>query len=417
MPTSTWPSESCAGRPRFQRGRATDRADARAGLRAAQLLVLAVGTFTLGVDGFVLSGLLPDVAASLHVSVSTAGQLTTLFALTYALGSPVIATVAGNWDRRTLLAAGMALFMVGIAVQATGQSFPVVALGRVLAALGAAGYQATAYSTAGILSDDAHRARSLAVVAGGSSVAVVAGLPFGILIGQAWGWRAAMWTLLALAAVSVLAVRLLPPARAPRLTLRQRGRALTDRRVLGILAGTTTVLVPGFLILAYLPTILHTEGVWVVIATLTYGAGQVTGTAFVPRLVNRRGTRAVLRTGAVGVTLATAILAGSRTWHVASVATMAMLGFAVGLTVVPQQHRIFATVPDLAPVAVGLNGSAIYVGSALGAGIGGLALAVGGARATTLTAAAIGAIAVAITGSPRPSRRCPLADLNCRPTA
>lgn len=357
----------------------------------------------LGVDGFVLSGLLPQVSASLHVSVSTAGQLTTLFALTYALGSPVIAALAGNWDRRLLLATGMTVFMAGITVQATGRSFLVVAVGRVLAALGAAGYQATAYSTAGILSDDAQRARALATVAAGSSVATVAGLPFGILVGQTWGWRAAMWTLLALAGASTLAVGLLPAAHTPRLTLRQRGQALTSRAVLAILAGTITLLVPGFMVLAYLPAILHTDGVWVVVATLAYGAGQVTGTAFVPRLVDRRGARGTLQRGAVGVTVAAAILTATAALPAAAVATMAALGLAVGLTVVPQQHQIFATVPHLASVAVGLNGSAIYIASALGAAIGGIALAIGGGGVTTLTAAVIGILAIAVATVARPA--------------
>jgi hypothetical protein len=214
------------------------------------LLALSVGTFTLGVDGFVLAGLLPQVSSSLHVSAGTAGQLTTIFALVYALGSPLIAATAGTWDRRLLLAVGMGVFAADIVLQATGPSFGLVAAGRVVAALGAAAYQATAYSTAGILSDDVHRARSLAVVAGGSSVAIVAGLPFGLLIGQAWGWRAALWVLLALAVLSLLAIRFLEPAYAPRLTLRQRGAVLADRRVLGILAGTVAVLTPGFLVLA-----------------------------------------------------------------------------------------------------------------------------------------------------------------------
>lgn len=369
--------------------------DART-LGLSGLLILSIGTFTLGVDGFVLSGLLPQVAASLNVSASTAGQLTTLFALVYALGSPIIATLAGNWDRRALLAAGMAVFVAGVIVQAIGPTFAVVATGRVLAALGAAGYQATAYSTAGILSDDAHRARSLAVVAGGSSIAIVAGLPFGILVGQAWGWRFAMWMLVALAVLSTLAVRLLPAAHAPRLSLRQRAGALTDRRVAGILAGTVTVLAPGFLVLAYLPAIMHGSGAWIVVAMLVYGAGQVTGTALVPRLIRRRGARTALQIGAGGVTLITAALTATRTADVAAVATMAALGLAVGLTIVPQQHRLFAAVPRLAPVAVGLNGSAIYVGSALGAGAGGLALAVGGGAAPTIAAAGIGLAATVI---------------------
>jgi MFS transporter, DHA1 family, inner membrane transport protein len=206
------------------------------------------------VDGFVLSGLLPQVAASLHVAPSTAGQLTTLFALVYSLGFPIIAALAGSWDRRHLLGLGMAVFVLGMLVQATGATFLVVGAGRVLAAIGAAAYQATAYSAAGILSDDKHRARSLAIVAGGSSFALVAGLPFGIVVGQALGWRAAMWVLAALGLVSAAAVRLLPAAHAPALSLRQRARALTNRQVLSVLVGTVTVLLPSFILTAYLPT-------------------------------------------------------------------------------------------------------------------------------------------------------------------
>lgn len=363
------------------------------------LLILSIGTFTLGVDGFVLSGLLPQVAASLHVSVSTAGQLTTLFALVYAVSSPVIAAAAGAWDRRVLLTAGMGVFVAGMIVQATGPDFAAVAAGRVLAALGAAAYQATAYGTAGILSDDYRRARSLAVVAGGSSVAIVAGLPFGILVGQTWGWRAAMWVLVVLAVVSALAVWLLPPVYAPRLSLHERSKALTDRCVLGILAGTVTVLTPVFLVIAYLPAIMRTSGAWIVVAMLGYGAGQVTGTVLVPPLIRRHGARTALVCGACGITAVTAILAATRTIDAAAVLTMAVLGFSAGLTIVPQQHRLFAAAPKLAPVAVGLNGSGIYIATALGAAAGGTALAVGGSAAPPVTAAVIGLLAVIVAAT------------------
>jgi predicted MFS family arabinose efflux permease len=385
----------------FVTGGSDSTGTGRRSLTGVGLLALSVGTFTLGVDGFVLAGLLPHVSSSLHVSLATAGQLTTIFALVYAVGSPVIAAAAGNWDRRLLLAAGMTVFAVGIVLQAVGTSFAVVAAGRVVAALGAAGYQATAYSTAGILSDDAHRARALAVVAGGSSVAIVAGLPFGLLVGQLWGWRAAMWLLLGLAVVSLLAIGLLPAAHTPRLTLRQRGAVLGDRRVLGVLAGTVAVLTPGFLVLAYLPAILHTSGMWIVFATLAYGAGQVAGTTLVPRLIDRVGARRTLQFGAIGITAISAALTVTRTAHPVAIVTMAALGLAVGLTIVPQQHRLFASVPDLAPIAVGLNGSAIYVGSALGAAVGGLTVSLGGGNAPTIAAAIIGAVAIVIASAVR----------------
>ncbi|MFE9326503.1 hypothetical protein ACIHDR_15645 [Nocardia sp. NPDC052278] len=67
------------------------------------LIPLAVGTFVLGTDGFVLNGMLPLIARDLDVSVATAGQLTTMFAWTYAIASPIIAarpgpgTGAGYW--------------------------------------------------------------------------------------------------------------------------------------------------------------------------------------------------------------------------------------------------------------------------------------------------------------------------------
>ena len=371
-------------------------------LTTADLLILAVGTFTLGVDGFVLSGLLPQVSASLNVSLSTAGQLTTLFALVYAVGSPTIAALTGSWDRRVLLAGGMAIFVVGMVVQATGPNFLMVAVGRVIAALGAAAYQANAYSTAGLLSDDTHRARSLAVVAGGSSLALVAGLPFGILVGQALGWRSAMWVLAALAVISGLSVGRLPAVYAARTGLRERLQVLTDTRVLGVLFGTVAVLIPSFLIIVYLPTLLGASGTLVVVAVVAFGSGQVFGVIAVPRLIRWRGARFALVLGAGGATVFAATLAVTRTAEIGAVATMIAFGFSMGLTVVPQQNRLFALVPETAQVAVGLNGSAIYLATTFGSILGGGVLALVGPTALAPTAAIVGLLAVVIASVVRP---------------
>ncbi len=120
-------------------------------LSGPQLGILAAGTFTLGVDAFVVAGLLPQIVRDLDVTPATAGQLTTAFALTYAIGSPVLAAVTGRWDRRALLALGLATFLVGMVAQAAGPTYGVVLAGRVVAALGAAAFQANAYAVAGLL--------------------------------------------------------------------------------------------------------------------------------------------------------------------------------------------------------------------------------------------------------------------------
>jgi predicted MFS family arabinose efflux permease len=132
---------------------------------------------------------------------------------------------------------------------------------------------------------------------------------------------------------------------------------------------------------------------------LCYGIGQVTGTILVPRIIRGHGARTALIIGACGVTVITALLTLTRDSHVGAAVTMTALGLSIGLTVVPQQHRIFAAVPKLAPVAIGLNGSAIYIGTALAGGIGGLVLAFGGSAAPTIAAAAIGVLATAIAAT------------------
>ncbi|MGH3373127.1 MAG: hypothetical protein ACRDP6_00160 [Actinoallomurus sp.] len=144
---------------------------------------------------------------------------------------------------------------------------------------------------------------------------------------------------------------------------------------------------------------MHGLGNRIVVAMLAYGAGQVAGTALVPRLIRRQSARTALLLGACGDTTVTAALTLTRTVDGAATVTMAALGLGVGLTIVPQQHRLFATVPALAPVAVGLNGSAIYIASTLGAGIGGIALATGGHAAPTITAPPSSARSASPSGS------------------
>jgi DHA1 family inner membrane transport protein len=339
---------------RFANTKVRDMDDGRHGastLSTGGLLILAFGTFNLGIDGFVLAGLLPQVASDLGVSVSTAGQLTTLFALTYAISSPVIGALTGRWDRRLLLLVGMVIFLVGVGLQALGPGFTAVAIGRVIAALGAATYQSNAYATAGLLSDDRHRARSLAVVAGGSSIALVAGLPFGILIGQTWGWRGAMWLLVVLAVGSTLLIAALPSVRAPQVCLLRRLSVLGDRRVFMILLGTVSVLVPSFMVIAYVPTILQAHGTWVVLAVLVFGIGQVAGTALVPRLIARRSAPTALRVATIGVSVSAVLLTVSRGQLWLALPALLGIGLSVGHAVVPQQHRVFALVPEVAPAA------------------------------------------------------------------
>lgn len=343
-------------------------------LTVGQLRILASGTFVLGVDGFVLAGLLPQISADLGVSVAQAGQLTTFFAIAYALASPIIAIAAGRWERRRLLLLGMAVFAVGMVIQAVAPSFGVMATGRVLAAVGAAAFQSNAYAVAGVLSTQQTRPRNLAAVALGTSVSLVAGLPFGVAIGSWLGWRAPIWVLLALALIVGALVITLPRAHVPAIAARQRLAVLRPGPVLRLLLSTVLVVTPVYTVLSFTPSVLHGTGAIVTVGLLVFGAGQVAATRSVAPLIRRNGSWRTFAWGAVATPVILAILSLTQGVPVLACVAMLLLGGVVGLVIVPQQNRLFDTAPDVAPIAMGFNGSAIYVGAAVGAVLGGLVL-------------------------------------------
>ncbi|MGI5232592.1 MFS transporter [Actinoallomurus sp. CA-142502] len=374
-----------------------------------RLLILAVGTFVLGVDGFVLPGLLPHVATDLSVSLATAGQLTTAFAVAYAVGSPIIATATGRMDRRVVIGAGMFAFLAGMVLQAAGPSYAVVLAGRVVAGLGAAAFQANAFAVAGVLSRPDRRARSFAVIGAGSSLASVLGVPFGLLVGQWLGWRGAMWTIAALAAAAaVLAAAGLPSVTLPATSLRSRLAVLVDPRILILLVVSALVLAPLYLVSAYAAVVVGVStsaGGAVVAALCVFGAGFFIGNRLVGRFADRFDSLTSL-TAALAVAVgANVVLSVVQHWFVPTLAALFVLGLIGSFLFIPQADRVFVAGGDVAAVALSLNGAMAYVGTAVGATLGGVVLSVAGALWLAPAAAVLAAIVLGVTRLTAPERR------------
>jgi DHA1 family inner membrane transport protein len=109
-------------------------------MRYRPLVVLAVGTFAVRTDGFVVAGLLPEMAASLRVSIAPVAQCVTVYVLAYALLAPVLAATTARWPRRRVLLTGLAVFVAGNALSALASQFAVVLIGRAIAGAGGAMY-------------------------------------------------------------------------------------------------------------------------------------------------------------------------------------------------------------------------------------------------------------------------------------
>lgn len=378
-------------------------------LSAWRLVILAVGTFVLGVDGFVLPGLLPHVAADLSVSLATAGQLTTAFAVAYAVGSPIIATATGRMDRRVVIGAGMFAFLAGMVLQAAGPSYAVVLAGRVVAGIGAAAFQANAFAVAGVLSRPDRRARSFAVIGAGSSLASVLGVPFGLLIGQWLGWRGAMWTIAALAAVAaVLAAAGLPSVSLPATSLRSRLAVLVNPRILILLVVSALVLAPLYLVSAYAAVVVGVStsaGGAVLVALFVFGTGFFLGNRLVGRFADRFDSLTSLTAALIVAIGANVVLSAVQHWFVPTLVALFVLGLVGSFLFIPQANRVFVAGGDVAAVALSLNGAMAYVGTAVGATLGGVVLSVAGALWLAPAAAVVAAVVLGVTRLTAPERR------------
>ncbi|GAA2912497.1 MFS transporter [Streptomyces thioluteus] len=377
-----------------------------------RLLLLALGTFAVGTDSMVMAGILDGIADNLGVSVSAAGQLVSVFALSYALLAPVLATLTARWDRRRLLLTALGVFTVANALSALAPGYGTLLATRGLAAAGAALYTPTASGVATALAPPERRGRALATVLGGMTVATALGVPVGAYLGST-DWRLTMWLVVALGVAAFAGLALLmrglpaPAAGAP--GLRERLTPLRDRRVVAGAATTLTFFLAFNAIYIYLATAVRPatggdQGRLSLILLVT-GIASVAGSWLGGRLVDRLGVRTVLLAGSVAAGLAfTALPWLSRSLPGALVYAVVspLAGWAVGVAL---PHRMASIAPANAPLLISLNSSALYLGVASAGAVGSGAMAVLGERWFPLVSAGLAVVAwgLSFTTTARPA--------------
>ncbi|MFG3127167.1 Cmx/CmrA family chloramphenicol efflux MFS transporter [Streptomyces tendae] len=324
------------------------------------LYLLAVAVCAMGTSEFMLAGLVPDIASDLGVGVGTAGTLTSAFAIGMVVGAPLVAALARGWPRRAGLLAFVLAFAAAHAVGALTTSFPVLVATRVVAALANAGFLAVALTAAAALVPADRKGRALAVLLSGTTVATVAGVPGGALLGTLLGWRATFWAVALLclpAALGVLAgipagrVRDTAadgPSLAVELAQLRTGRLLLVM-LLGALVNASTF--AGFTFLA--PVVTDTAGLgelWVSVALVLFGAGSFVGVTVAGRLSDRRPA-AVLAVGGPLLLIgwpALAVLADRPVALLTVVFVQGALSFALGSTLIARVLYEAAGAPTMA---------------------------------------------------------------------
>lgn len=350
------------------------------------LIWLAVATFSMGIDGYVLAGLLPQIAGDLHVTAAAAGQLMSVFAFTAALAGPVLGTLTSRWERRTTIGLALGVFVLGNLIVGLATNYPMALGGRVVAALGGSLLNAAVIAYALALTPVAHHGKALSFVLGGWMTATALGVPVGLVIGQS-SWRFPMIMVAVVGTIALVGILLkLPRLHLPGGSLVERLRPLGQPRLLAGLLVTTGILCSSYACFTYATLILgpHFHAKWAIIAIMFgYGVASMAGNAVTGRLVDKFSAIRVLTVVLAGLLLNAVFGLVALMFAPAAVAAVWGLvwffsaGVGNGGGAVPQQARLASMAPDSAAIVMALNGSAISLGSALGSGLGGVALTAG----------------------------------------
>lgn len=346
------------------------------------IVLLAVAVFAQGTSEFMLAGLLPAIAHDLTISIPQAGLLTSAFAVGMIVGAPLMAAVIRRWSPRIALSSFLLVFIAMHVLGAVTHDFTVLLITRVVAALTNAGFLAVTLSMVSALVPADRIARTLSVILGGTTLALIAGVPGGAVIGSLLDWRAALWGVAALSVPALVAVMLATPTRSvggrrPAALSNElaalRRRALLLPLGLGALVNGAT-----FCAFTYLaPVATESAGLpegAVPGVLAVFGIGSFAGVWVAGRLGDRHSGR-ILTIGGAALLLGWGAFAALSTNPFAVFAFALLQGalsFAVGSTLIASSIRAAGTAPTMSG---SFATASLNIGAAAGPILGGLAYA------------------------------------------
>lgn len=366
------------------------------------LYAMAFGNFAVGIGSLVVAGVLQPLADDLSVSLAAVGQLITIYALAYAIGSPLLIGITGNVNRRLLLIIGLLLALGGNILAAVAPNYAIMYAARIMVALGAAIFTPVASTVAAVTSSPEERGQAIALVFAGFTAATALGVPLGTYVGLNYGWRLTFGMVALLAALSVvLVLRFVPDnVEAPQVNLGVFVGVLRNGWLLLVLLVTVFQLAAQLSLFTYITpyvesrTTLGATGI-----TLLFLANGVAGF-----FGNLWGGTLSDRIGARQTVLIFLVLLGAAFIVVPFIGQSVLIGavaiavwgaFGLGFNA-PQQTRLVQLAPDSASAVLGLNASFLYVGISLGSAIGGQVIAGSGLDALPVTALALTAVTLVL---------------------
>lgn len=378
------------------------------------LLALALGGFGIGTTEFATMGLLPEIATDLGVDIPTAGHTITAYAVGVVLGAPTLAALGARLDRRRLLLLLMVAFTVGNVASAFAPTAESLVVARLLAGLPHGAYFGVGAVMGTAVVGPARRGRAVASMMAGLTVACAVGVPLAAVVGQSVGWRWAFVGVGALGLVTLAALAAWTPSLPadPAASVRGEVGALRNGP-LWVAFGAGAVGFGGmFAVYSYVkPLLTDVTGLDVALVPAVlaaYGVGMTAGTLLGGRLADRSVLGTVVA-GMVATIAVLVVIALVGPWVWAAVPAIVLLGVTSQVLGLALQTRLMDLSPDAPSLGAALCHSALNLGNAAGAFLGGLVIAAGwGLLAPAWVGAALTAVGllvvVTVGRAPAPHR-------------
>jgi len=343
------------------------------------LYFFALCNLVIGSGAFVLGGILQPMSASLGISVAAAGQAMTAYAVATAVLAPLLIILTARWPRKRAVQLALALFTAGCLVCALAPNLPVLLLGRVLMGAGAM-FTAAASALAVSLVVPALRGRALSITFLGMSISYAVGLPIGAWLGFEFGWRVPVWLSAAASAAALVAASWLIPASMASAGTSFAGFQAAARQgaVLRVWGRTLLYFIAIFSVFAYVGPVLQAlnpmNSAQLSATLAVFGLAGVGGTLMGGWATDRFGALRTMRVQLAVLVAMMCLLPLTRGSVPATMGVLVAWGIAGFGLMAPQQSRLASLSPSQAPLLLSLNGSMLYVGTALGAVISGALL-------------------------------------------
>lgn len=357
--------------------------------------MLAIGAFAIGMTEFVIMGLLPNIARDFDVSVSQAGQLITGYALGVAIGGPIIVMLTIKWNRKYLLLALMAIFIIGNFAASFSPNYGFMMTSRIITSLAHGSFFGIGSILAASMVKPEKRASAMALMFMGLSMSNILGVPFGTLIGQSFGWPMTFIIISIIGALALIGIIIFVPMKKETVksSVLNELKILKEKRLWLTLAVTLFGFSSVFAYFTYISTVLidvsHVQENLISYLLIIFGIGVTLGNVVGGKLADWNLNKALkmIFSAFILYFILLYFVQMNGLLMVAGIFFFGLIGFSMSPSL---QYKSTLISQDAPTFASTLNQSAFNLGNALGAFIGGVVV-------TNLPVASLSLIAPILT--------------------